>query len=132
MVTYVSWNTPTYDHTRIFNKRRRKIINLKFNARTVHTSSYYFNVITALVEGLRLGKTDRELAQYLNGKNLLSPIGNEWTAAAITKALWKLRHFRTVGSTLHAQLLQLAWDGAIKPADVLPLFSARNCPRMTM
>jgi len=76
--------------------------------------------------------TDRELAQYLNGKNLLSPIGNEWTAAAITKALWKLRHHETIGSTLHHQLLLLGWNGAISPADVLPLFSSRNSPRMTM
>lgn len=76
--------------------------------------------------------TDRELAAFLNGKNLLSPIGNDWTTAAITKALFKLRHFKTMRSTLHHELLQLAWDGAIKPADVLPLYSARNSPRTTM
>lgn len=84
------------------------------------------------MEGLRLGLTDRELASFLTGKGLLSPVGNEWTTAAVTKALFKLRHFKTMRSTLHHELLQLAWDGAIKPADVLPLFSARNSPRMTM
>jgi hypothetical protein len=89
-------------------------------------------VITALVEGLRLGMTDRELAAFLNSKGLRSPIGNDWTTAAVTKALFKLRHHRTMRSTLHHELLQLAWDGAISPADVLPLFSARNSPRMTM
>lgn len=105
---------------------------LDFTTRTVHSSSFYFNVITALVEGLRLGMTDRELAQHLNSKGLRSPIGNEWTTAAVTKALFKLRHHKTMRSTLHHELLQLAWDGVIKPSDVLPLFSARNSPRMTM
>lgn len=76
--------------------------------------------------------TDKELAAFLNSKGLRSPIGNDWTTAAVTKALFKLRNFRTIRSTLHHELLQLAWNGAIKPADVLPLFSARNSPRMTM
>ena len=76
--------------------------------------------------------TDKELAANLNSKGLRSPVGNEWTTAAIIKALFKLRHFRTMRSTLHHELLQLAWNGAIKPANVLPLYSARNSPRMTM
>lgn len=76
--------------------------------------------------------TDRELAVFLDGKDLLSPTGAAWTPAAITKALWKLRHHRTVGSILHNQLLQLAFDGLLKPAEVLPLYQSRNSPRMTM
>jgi len=78
-----------------------------------------------------LGLSDKELAALLNEKGLLSPTGVQWTATAVSKALWKLRHHRTVGSTLHTQLLQLAFDGVLDPDEVRPLYSARP-PRMTM
>jgi hypothetical protein len=76
--------------------------------------------------------TDRELALFLTGKGLLSPTGAKWTPTAITKALYKLRNYRTVGSTLHNQLLQLAFDGVLKREAVLPLYQFRNSSRMTM
>jgi len=110
----------------------KNITTNTYTPRTKHSATYYFNTIMALVDGLRLGMTDKELSLFLTGKGLQSPIGNDWTPAAITKALWKLRQHKSIGSTLHQQLLQLLFDGLLKPADVLPLYQARNSPRMTM
>lgn len=90
------------------------------------------STIKALIEGLNLGHTDKQLAEHLNSKDLLSPTGAPWTMTAITQALFKFRNHRTRRSTLHRELLQLAFDGLLSPADTLPLFQPRNVPRLVM
>jgi hypothetical protein len=110
---------------------RRKFITT-FHPRTQHSSQYYYATISALLEGVTADKTDRELAQLLTDKDLLSPTGVAWTPTVISKTLWKLRNYRTIGSTLHNQLLQLCFDGVLTREAVLPLYQSRTSPRMTM
>lgn len=103
-----------------------------YHPRTQHSQPYYFATIAALLEGVTAGSTDRELADLLTDKQLLSPVGAAWTPSVVSKALWKLRNHRTIGSTLHNQILQMMWDNLITREAVMPLYQSRNSSRMTM
>lgn len=97
-----------------------------YHPRTAHSLSYYFAILSTMIEGLNAKLTDRELAELLNSKALLSPVGKPFTASAIKQALYRLRNHKTMPSTLHRQLLQLVFDGIMTPSEALVLFEPRN------
>jgi len=97
-----------------------------FNPATRHSDSYYLTVLLALAEGVGNGLTDREIADMLSERGILSPIGKPWTSTAVSQALSKLRNFRDRPSRLHQAFLQLCFDGYLKPSDASVLFRQRK------
>lgn len=97
-----------------------------FNPATKHSDSYYLAVLRALAEGVENGLTDRELAEFMNERGILSPVGKPWTSTAVSQALSKLRNYRDKPSRLHQAFLQLVVDGYLKPSDMLALFRQRK------
>lgn len=97
-----------------------------FNPTVLHSDVYYISVLTALISAVNTGFTDRQIAEYLNSRAILSPSGKPFTPNAISQILKKLRHHREYPSKLHKALLQLCFDGKLNAADTLILFEPRK------
>ena len=96
-----------------------------FHPRTQHSLPYYNRLILMLVQGLTNKQTDREIADLLTANGVPSPSGRPWSTTAVSSALFKLRHFRTHPNRIHSALLQLIFDGYLKPSQVGILFEPR-------
>ncbi len=86
-------------------------------------------MLLCLIEGLTLRYTDKQIAELMNSRDLLSPSGKPWAANAVKHALFKLRNYHAVPSKLHTALLQLCFDGAIRTEQAFILLAPRN-PRL--
>lgn len=101
-----------------------------FNPATRHSDGYYLALLLALAEGVEGGATDRQLADMLSQRGILSPVGKPWTATAVGQALSKFRRYRegarACPNRLHQAFLQLCFDGYLRPSDVSVLFRQRR------
>lgn len=97
-----------------------------YHPRVRHSSAYYFAVLRTLIESLQARSTDKTTAVLLNDRGLLSPVGKPWTASSVKQALFKLRNYKMVPSSLHRALMELCFDGVMNASQALILFSPRN------
>lgn len=100
--------------------------NTTYHPRVQHSLPFYHSVLLALIEGLTLRMTDREIADHLNSRGLLSPSGRPWTQVAVRQCLFKLRNHQIVPSHLHKALLQLCFNGLLRPSQTEILFQPRR------
>lgn len=97
-----------------------------YHPRILHSDEYYTAVLRTFIQGVRAKQTDKELAATLNEKGLLSPRGRTWNASSVKQALYKIRNFRDIPTTLHRVLMQLCFSQVISSADALVLFEPRR------
>jgi hypothetical protein len=97
-----------------------------YHPRVLHSDGYYTAVLNTLIYGVSTKKTDKEIATLLNDKGLLSPRGQKWSPSAVKQALYKIRNFREIPTTLHRVLMQLCFSQVISGADALVLFEPRR------
>lgn len=97
-----------------------------YHQRFQHSPEYYHQLLLVFIDALNSRQTDKQTAALLNERGLLSPVGRPWTASAVKLALFKLRNYKDTPSKLHQALLQLAWDGLIRPSQALILFAPRK------
>lgn len=98
----------------------------KYHPRVVHSLPYYHAVLLVFIHGLEQRLSNAAIADLLNSRCLLSPSGKPWTSVSVKHALFKLRHHQEIPSHLHKALLQLAFDGVLKPSQSLVLFAPRT------
>ena len=97
-----------------------------YHPRTKHSNAYYYQLILVFIKALTTRATDRQTADLLNSRAILSPVGKPWTASGVKQTLHKLRNFRDFPNKLHQVLLQLCFDGTLNPADTYILFQPRK------
>ena len=97
-----------------------------YHPRAQHSTTYYLSILLVLIDALNNRQTDQQTADLLNSRAILSPSGKPWTASAVKMALFKIRNHKETPNKLHQALLQLAWDGLIRPSQALILFAPRR------
>jgi hypothetical protein len=95
---------------------------ITYHPRVTHSLPYYHAVLLVFIEGLTAKKTYQQIADLLNLKGLLSPSGKHWSPSSVKQAIFKLRNHKIVPSRLHTALLQLCFDGTLRPSQTFVLF----------
>lgn len=91
-----------------------------------HSDQYYLALLTALISAVKAGFTDRQIADYLNSRAILSPSGKPFTSNSVSQILKKLRNHKEYPSRLHKALLQLVFDGKLTAPETYILFQPRR------
>lgn len=97
-----------------------------YHQRFQHSTEYYHQLLLVFIDALNTRQTDKQTADLLNERGLLSPVGRPWTASGVKLALFRLRNYRDTPSKLHQALLQLCFDGVLRASQALILFAPRK------
>ncbi len=91
-----------------------------------HSDQYYLALLSALISAVKAGFTDRQIADYLNSRAILSPSGKPFTPNAVSQILKKLRNHKEYPSKIHKALLLLCYEGRLSAPDTYILFQPRR------
>jgi len=99
---------------------------MNWTTRVTHSSRYYAALTRVLIDELTKQSSDKEISDRLNSEGILTASGGLWKAAGVKAILHKVRHYPTMPNKLHQGILQLCFDGVLRPAETLILFSMRR------
>jgi hypothetical protein len=104
----------------------------KYHPRLQHSLPYYHSVLLVFIDALSTNQTDKITAALLNERGILSPSGRPWTSTAVKQAIAKIRNYKDCPNRLHQALLELCFEGTLRPSQALVLFAPRRPQQGTL